>query len=151
MTIYSKASDIAIELSNRLASITIVNGYHTDIGKAVFRGRRKIDDHHIPCAILIEGDDTPTDTPGRLTDVAINQRYILGGYAACDPYHPNDRAHDILKDIKRAVFKEDAKLSGKVRRVTYRGRDIGPRMDGAAIVFTVIEIDVQFVENLTDP
>jgi hypothetical protein len=42
-------------------------------------------------------------------------------------------------------------LNGQVKRVEYLGRDIGPRSDGEAIVLAIIEIGVQYVENVATP
>ena len=63
-----------------------------------------------------------------------------------------DAAHLLLKDLKRVVFGNGNKtnLGGRVRSVSYEGRDIGPRADGKAIVMAVIFIDVTFAETLAD-
>ena len=159
-TVYTKASEIALHITGLLATISQANGYKTDIGRQVFRGKRKIDDGIPPCAVVIEGEDKPTSTQGPVSQ-KITQSYALGGYAECDPDHPNDRAHEILADIKKAIFTTDeptaidrhkgsTSFGGKVVSVNYRGRDIGPRADGVALVFAVVHIDVEFVEQLND-
>lgn len=161
MTPFTRARDVALYLTDRLAGITKANGYETDIGLRVFRGRRKIDDQQVPCAVLLEGEDKPGGTQGASSQ-QITQSYVLGGYAECDPDHPNDRAHEILADIKKAIFgladgatrAERAgaqfSLGGRVKSVTYRGRDIGPRADGVPIVFAIVYIDIVFVEQLAE-
>lgn len=150
MTLLNKASEVADELATRLATITKANGFETDIGLRVFRGRRNIDDKAAPCAILIEGNDMPKSRPGKLNTYEIEQDYVLGGYVQCDPDHPNDAAHALLRDVKKVVFADD-NLGRKVKRVNYKGRDIGPRTDGVAIVMAIIEISVEYVEDLTNP
>lgn len=156
--VFTRARDVAQHLNDLLSQITIANGYETDIGVRVFRGRRKIDDSHVPCAVLIEGEDTPTSTQGSASQ-KITQAYVLGGYAPCDPDHPNDTAHQIISDIKKAVFtvvnpnrqeqiSGTTTFGGRVKAVNYKGRDIGPRPDGIPIVFAVVHIDVEFVEQL---
>lgn len=151
MSIYTKASDIAAELSARLAAITVANGCETDIGIRVFRGRKNVDEGMIPCAVLIEGTDTPTDRPGRLPAAVIKQRYVLAAYNTCDVDHPNDAAHAVIRDIKRALFKDGGTLNNKVSRISYSGRDIGPRADGYPAVFATVYIDVEYVESLAEP
>lgn len=149
---YQKAGDIAIELHTRLSRILKVNGFETDIGRDVMRGRRKMPgDEAPPCTVMVEGDDTPTDRPGRIPLVLIQQSYVIDGFDKCDPDHPNDQAHRMIRDIKRAIFAGDATLGGKVSRVMYMGRDIGPRPDGVALVQARVMIDVEFVEDLTNP
>lgn len=151
MTVFNSAVEIAAELSARLARISVANEFNTNIGARVFRGRHKIDDSQVPCAVLFEGQDGVANLKNKLTELKIDQGYVLGGYDRCDADNPNDKAHLIIKDLKRAVFDGDATLGGKVRIVEYIGRDIGPRADGVAIVFAVIEINVEYAENLLNP
>lgn len=155
----TRARDVALHINDLMAGITKANGYETDIGVRVFRGKRKIDDTHVPCAVMLEGEDKPGSEQGRGSQ-QVTQSYVLGGYAECDPDHPNDTAHQIISDIKKAIFSvaDDNRVDrlsgtvsfgGRVKSVTYRGRDIGPRTDGVAIVFAVVHIDVVFVEQLS--
>ena len=157
---FTRARDLALHITTLLQGIRKANGYETDIGlNRVFRGKRKIDDTHVPCAVIIEGEDKPGGTQGAVSQ-QITQSYVLGGYEACDPDHPNDTAHQIIADIKKAVFSVvnptraeeisgSTTFGGRVKSVTYVGRDIGPRTDGGPIVFAVVHIDVVFVEQLT--
>ena len=151
MSTFHQATEIATELAARLATITLANGFNSDIGLNVLRGRRRIDDNQVPCAVLIEGPDTPSSGPGKLPTVEVVQSYVLVAYHECDPDHPNDKGHELIKDLKRAIFSDGVTLAGQVRRVHYRGRDIGPRGDGVGIVSATVEIDVDFVEDLTNP
>lgn len=151
MSFLNHAADIAAELSTRLAAVTKANNCETDIGLRVYRGRKNVDESMIPCAVIIEGQDTPQDRPGRLPTASIRQRYVLAAYVACDPDHPNDAAHAALRDIKRAMFKDGGTMGQRVQKVSYAGRDIGPRMDGYPAVFVTVTIDIDFVEDLTSP
>ena len=74
--------------------------------------RRKIDDQQVPCAVLIEGEDKPGGAQGAGSQ-QVTQSYVLGGYAECDPDHPNDRAHEILADIFEATA---ARVPDKARK-----------------------------------
>lgn len=145
-----QASEIADELSKRLSNVTVAKGYKTEIGNTVLRGRRRIDDNQVPCVVLVEGPDNPTPAPSRIPQAEIAQTYILVGYDKCHPNHPNDKAHLMLKDLKRAVFGDGTTLGDQVRKVTYVGRDIGPRGDGVDIVCATIEITVSYVEDFAD-
>lgn len=148
---YTKASEVSQALYQRLLTVTKANGSETEIGATVYRGRRNVDESTVPCCVLIEGPDTPTDRPGRLPSVAITQRYVVAAYLPCDPNNPNDAAHAAIRDIKRAMFAGDGNLGGRALRISYRGRDIGPRADGLPIVFVSVDLDVEFVEDLTNP
>lgn len=150
--IYTKAGDIAAEISVRMARIRTAGGFETDIGRDVKRGRRKIPaDDAPPCVVIFEGDDDPQDRPGRIPLVLVQQAYVFDAYDKCDPDNPNDQAHKMIRDLKRAIFAGDATLGGKVSKVMYIGRDIGPRPDGAALVQARVMIVIEYVEDLTNP
>ena len=53
-TIFKKSSDIAEYLTEVLGTIKVANGYHTDIGATVYRGRLKHDEDRVPYCVLIE-------------------------------------------------------------------------------------------------
>lgn len=148
-TIYAKAEEVAAALSGRLQAITTANGYETDIGSRTYRGRTMIDEDAVPCSVLIEGEDNVEDT--NATKVRLKQEYVLGGYAKCDPNNPNDTAHKIIRDIKKAIFSDGVQLNGKVRNVKYMGRNIGPRADGRPVVFAIVYIEVEYAEDLAKP
>jgi hypothetical protein len=145
-TPFTKASDIANYLTTLIQTIKVVNGFNSDIGLTVFRGRKKIDDDMVPCAVILEGEDRPGDNVGR-EEIKITQSYVLGGYVKCDPDNPNDAAHMVIKDLKKVIFGQGPRMGGRVRAVSYAGRDIGPRADGLPIVFAVIHIDIEFAET----
>ncbi len=154
MTTLKRAEDVAAELKRRIALCTIALGAETDIGNKVFQGRRHVDDSMIPCATIIEADDTP-DRVNVSTQYEIAQRFVIFAYVPCDPNDPNVGAHKAIRDLKRAVFltngQEDTKWGRTVREVRYLGRDIGPRADGASFVIGAIEIMVSWVENMAAP
>ena len=156
--IFKKSSDIAEHLTQVLGTIRTANGYLTDLGTLVYRGRLKHDEDRVPYAVLIEGEDRPEQGDG-MTDVAVTQDFVLGAYVFCDVNNPNDAAHAAIKDIKKAVFSSDLARrqvagsrggNGRVKSLTYKGKDIGPRADGKNIVFAVVHITVTFAENLLD-
>ncbi len=148
-TPFTKASDIAEYLTTLIQTIKIADGFNTDIGLTVFRGRKKIDDDMVPCGVIIEGEDRPGDNAGR-ESIKITQSYVLGGYVKCDPDNPNDDAHLVIKDLKKVLFGQGPRMGNRVAAIRYQGRDIGPRADGVAIVFAVINVDIEFAETLAD-
>jgi hypothetical protein len=153
----SVASDIAGALAARLAQITVANGYATDIGLRVFRGKRSLGEEAVPCVTVIEGDDAPQTGGGKLNGaVTIAQRYAIEGHVVCDPDHPNDAAHLVIADLKRAIFAGGRAVGGapklgNAREVNYVGRSISSREDGLAIVAASIEIDAVYAEDLRAP
>lgn len=155
MTVVHKSSEVSAEVERRIRTLTIEQGAETNLAAQVFRGRRVIDFDMIPCAVLIEAEDTPSGQSAPVTTIELTQRYAVMAYVPCDPLHPNDAAHAAIRDIKRAVWRTagrpDVRFGGLVRRVRYVGKDIGPRADGEAYVCAVVELDVEFAEDLSNP
>ncbi|MEP6587140.1 MAG: hypothetical protein ABJA84_00080 [Polaromonas sp.] len=148
----TSAGSIAAELNTRLSGIRLANGCETDIGRTVLRGRRKMPgDDEPPCIVLFEGGDDTKDQPGRVPQVLISQAYLIDGFDKCDPDNPNDAAHAMIRDIKRALFADGTTLGKRVRACNYLGRDIGPRPDGAALVQARVMISVEYIETLATP
>ena len=152
MTTFNTSGAISGELSTRLRNILLITSCETNIGRDLMLGSRKIPgDDRPPCMILIEGNDDPVDAPGRIPQVLISQNYMIDAFDVCDPDNPNTKALAMIRDIKRAIFKGDATLGGTVKKVSYLGRDIGPRPDGVAMVQARVMIAIEYVEDLTNP
>lgn len=154
MTVYVKSEDVANEIVARLQAITIANGCETDIGTEVQRGRIRVPaDDELPLIQFVEGGDEPQDTAGKthVSLIKVSQVYVIDAYDICDPLNPNSKAHKMIRDIKRAIFKNGRTLDGKVAEVEYLGRDIGPRTDGVAMVQARVTIRVSFAEDLANP
>jgi hypothetical protein len=147
------AQAVSMELFARLQEIAVANGFETDIGLRCFRGRTNVDENTIPCAIVHELDDTQADSAGKRSGyVQIRQSYVLVGYSKCDPDHPNDTVHAMIRDIKRVVFKgADRTFEGKVQEIIYRGREIGVRADGDSSIFAGVRLDITYLEDLSSP
>lgn len=74
--IFKKSSDIAEYLTTVLQGITKAEGYNTDIGAKVYRGRLKHDEDRVPYCVLIEGEDRPQENDGGRTDVTLSLIHI---------------------------------------------------------------------------
>lgn len=154
MTVYVKSAEVSAEVVARLSGITLASGAETDLGTNVKQGKRKLPaEDEIPCCYLIEGGDDVEDTAGRTQSalVKVRQAYVIDAFDACDPDNPNTKAHAMIRDIKRALFRDGRTFGGKVVEVTYQGRDIGPRPDGVALVQARVMIEVSFAEDLANP
>lgn len=151
----SIANDIAQAVSARLQNITVANGYQTDIGLRVLRGRRRLDPNQMPCAVVVERDDTVLEFQGQSREprAKVRQPFVLEGHVECDPDNPNDAAHLIIADIKKAIFTERLTYGAeqKIVSVEYTGRSIAPREDGMSLVAAAVEITVEYVEHLANP
>ena len=145
----SLAHDLSLELSQRFESITLVNGYQTNVGAAVYRGKLRLDPQDLPCTVMLEGDDR---VDGRTRKTAkLGQQYTVEAHADCDPNQPNDTAHKILADLNRALFSGDLTFGRRVAEVNYLGRAIGAREDGSNTAFASITFELVFSEDFTTP
>lgn len=156
MTTLTRAEDIALEIQRRLALISVAAGCETNVGAFISRGNRSIDVSKAPCCVLVEGTDHVGDQTPTQGNMVVTQDYVIAAVLACNVDHPNDAAHMAIRDVKRALFRSDDKLpdttfSGKVKKVTYRGRDIQPRGDGKNFVAAIVEISVEYPEKLYAP
>lgn len=153
MTQYTTPEEIAAEIATRIAQIDGADGWITEIGTRIFHGRVQVDDDVVPCCSIVEGaDQVQTGPSQRMAMAHIKQQYALVAYLACDANSPNTAARQAIRDIKRAIFRTNGAPSkdwgGKVRSVNYQGRNIGPRADGKPLVMAVVEIEVEYAEDL---
>ena len=152
----SKASQLAAAINARIAAISVANGYNTDIGALVYRGKRTANEDKVPFAFIIEGDDQVVEQNGMQARVVVS--YAVEGHAACDPDNPNDTVHLIVADLKRAIFGGDVtygglvvKRSGAEPGLRYQGRTVGEREDGAKIVGAGVLFTCEILEDLPNP
>lgn len=147
----SKAKTLAQRVNDRIAEIRVANGYLTDIGAKMLRGRLSIDPSYLPCTVLVESDDSVEDRTHGKVKVAVT--FIAEGHSDCDADNPNDKAHDIVTDLKRAIFSGDATYGGIMRPgdLRYEGKNFGNRPDGASIIAASIQFTCVFVEELANP
>jgi hypothetical protein len=153
----SKAAAIAAALADRLATIRIANGYHTDAGQTVWRGRTALDPDDLPSITLFEQEDlvesqrVMDSTAPTSIDCNILLPFAIEGSAWCDPDHPNLVGHALIADIKRALFNADLTFGGTASHTRYIGRTIGPREGGDHIVTVTVQIQIGSTENIAAP
>ncbi|WP_041646656.1 hypothetical protein [Aromatoleum aromaticum] len=151
----SKADTIAAAIATRLQTIRIANGYATDAGAAVYRGRTSFDAADVPCITIAEPEDEieeQRDHPdGDGADLIARLPFTIEAFAACNPDAPNVAGHQLVADIKRAIFSADITLGGLAVTLRYLGRTIAPREPGARIVTVAVKIRVGYTENLAAP
>lgn len=150
-TIVHSPEEMSDIVAARMELVTKVNGYETDIGRSLYRGRRTISTDMVPCCVLIEDSNDVLSRPGRSLQHEVRQTFVLLAYVAADIDNPNQFAHAALRDLKRCVWKPDgvkadANFSGQVRDIHYQGHDMAPRSDGANVAVAALEIGVEYVE-----
>lgn len=155
-TIQNTAGGVSAIVSERLSQISKANGFETDCGTRIFRGRRKVEKEQVGttgCILILEGRDIPEQQiGGRLAQVLLLQEYGIVAFVPIEgTEEPNDAAHRALRDMKKAIWKSDATFGQQVKEVRYQARDIGVREDGTNHVEVLLEIGVVFVESLITP
>ena len=151
------AGGVAAIIYGRILRIKKADGFETDMGLQPFQGKTKVADEQIIekgfAISVLEGIDVVQEQAnrGRMTLVKLEQRYGLVGYGICDPSTPNVTAHAMLRDMKRVIWDGDSNFGGQVLAVRYLSRDIGPRADGVNIVMALLEIGVEYAEDLSQP
>ncbi|MDX9717243.1 MAG: hypothetical protein RBT67_07710 [Thauera sp.] len=154
MSTTSKAAAIAAAIAARLATITRANGYHTNAGLHVWRGRTAIDADELPSITLFEQEDQVEDqrittaTDPTAIDAHLLLPFVVEASTHCDPDHPNLAGHALVADIKRAIFSGDLTWGSLASHTRYIGRTLGPREGGADIVTVTVQIRIGYTENL---
>lgn len=146
---------LSIALTELLKLITSANGFASNAGDKVYRGRQHLDESAVPCIVIGEADDVPTGEIQYGKTVSVKQRFVLDAWVASDPDNPNDAAHDAIADIKRVLFANvnatggGGQLQNVCQRIRYVNRSIGQRPEGGNIVRGTVVIEVSFKEDLS--
>jgi hypothetical protein len=137
---FNHIRDLTNYLDELAGTITIENGYLTDMGLAHYNGRRSLTAENAPCVTLIEGpDEVPEQGPN---SARIKQRYGFSAFVPCDTDNPNAAGHDAFEDILKAVFGQGRYLGGRVKEIAYVGHSMAPRQEGDNVIQVVVEVDV---------
>ncbi len=145
----SVGKNLSIALSTLLSTIRVANGYRTDIGLKVMRGRGQIDENSTTPFILIKEDTETEDARvGQISLFKETAQLRLEGFAACDLENPNDIAHDIVADFKKCLFSKKDALP-EAFKVQYVSRSIGSRESGLKINGGAITIALEYSEDVS--
>lgn len=96
-------------LTQVLQQIATANGYYTEAGVAVYRGRMTFGSTDpLPCIAIMEPPLQPEPVHNPLGSGARRYQYDLyvQGFAVDDAKNPSDPAHLLLADIRKAVISE---------------------------------------------
>lgn len=153
----TQALQILDAVVSRVKLITKANGYCTDAGKEIFKGRVQLfEQDELPAITILEGDEQVLDRSYEKTKL----RYELSitGAAKATPKNPLDSAHELLGDLKKALFPTDAlkdtgfdRLNGLVTKFEYNGRSMAAREDGSKTSYCTVFIAVEYVETPGTP
>lgn len=135
----------------RLASVTVANGFHTDAGKRVLLSRA-IDDAHdvLPALVVWLGDSTTAGTPQQQPGL-IQRVLTLHVVGVVEP-SVDDPLAEIIKlasDIKRAVYRlDDLRLvPGATGDLVLGDDEYFPREEGMNEAQVQVNFTVPFFET----
>lgn len=155
------AQRIALVLATRLAQIKVVNGYETDAGLRVYRGRviTSSDDLEAgPVVVLYPRHNADTETPveGLETKVRNELRLsVIGQAIPEDADHPLDLGFALMGDIKRALFQTLAPVIEAGERIgetpEYAGSRLALPEPGEQTVVAAVDVTVRYFETRGNP
>jgi hypothetical protein len=135
---------------DKLAEITVANGYNLGMGANVLRVRRKVDPDILPAVIIWPGREKAEHKYGEL---ACTMTMRIEGIADFGTNNPSAISEQILGDLKKCIldtgwFRSPDYIDGIIYTEggTDECPDEGQQTVGAAAVF-----DVKYTTKINDP
>lgn len=141
----------AENLVERLSRIDADAGYLTSVGRHVYWGRKTIPSGTSAFVALHETDEEGVLEQKSDGVVLLRVPYVIEAQMPCDPDHPNEAGHRMVRDIKAAIFGAGMQLAGCLNDIRYAGRTIFQRDNGAKNVVVQVRIEVTLTESLANP
>ncbi len=134
-----KLTRIMDEIVARVQTITVANGYTSDIGERVFVDNRNPQDTEVPCAMVSFTQRTGESTVSCAAKTTMT--ITVTGYLVLDDAIGYQIAFDLLGDIQRAVETDDNTignlLMGAEYGLTFASEGVGfPDAGGNVIAAT---------------
>lgn len=150
------AKRIVQTLATRLGVVQVANGYNTDAGLRVFRGRRSFDASTVTLPVLsVWNPESEPDEMYHAERLDMTASVVVEGFAVADVNAPNDTAQDLLGDIKQALFLHettaDQTVNGLAVQIRFRGEVTQVPEEGATVVSVLVRADVFYPELHGDP
>lgn len=144
----TRRKTIIEEIKAVLEAILISNGYITDLGNNVFLDKSEISETtSFPALninetvdVVVSGEESKWPT----LSLPIN----IEGFALCQPSTANEKAHELIGDIKKAVFSHTAV---DYNEIFYVSSEIGQRESGSGLVSVNVSINIIYKENINAP
>ena len=158
----SIAKRITLALTAMLQSIVAADGYHTDAGLRVYRGRAVMGPDDLAEGPLVvigptperDSEDPVDQQPQKLRhELRLTVTAVMRPESEADPL---DTAHNLLADLKRALLRPDTPrpvLAGEVlgEEIRYAGATLTVPEPGEQIVSAAVHLTVRYSERRGDP
>ncbi len=149
-------------LTSALQEITVANGYATELGVNVYRGKEYFsDDQPVPMVAILESPDEDFQEPAPEFSGhnAGTWRIFIQGWVEDDMENPTDPAHILMADVKKRLAIEAKKgrdfaifgMGSTVTRLRFSPGVVRPpdAISGRAYFWLVLHLGL--VEDLTNP
>lgn len=136
----------------RLQAVQVANGFNTDAGLRVYRGRRTFDfEGDYPVFSVWSPENTPADNRhNERHDLTLS--VVVEGHALADLDNPNDAAQDLLGDIKQALFlAADRTMGNLVADLRWTAEATEVPEDGGQVVSVRVFAEASYPELYGDP
>lgn len=154
-------------LCDSLKVISVANGYKTDLGERVFRGRSLFgDDDALPFLSILE-IPVPIDqipSPEKSTASTGDWDLLVQGFVQDDRDNPTDPAHFLMADVKRVLAQERRRrtgnnsedidilgMRGKVTRLDIGPGTVRPPDEISSVAYFWLKVTLKIVEDNLDP
>lgn len=148
-----KLLQITKELSARLGVIKKADGYHTDLGNMIFRGRLIPQENDCPmAAVTLRSVEVQDDSP--VDKLSVNVEIEITGFEAFKDQHPEDIALKMAQDIHRAIelpINPVGRTDNIIRRVKYQGDAVDYPESAGNIVSVTVPYQFSFSRPYGDP
>ncbi|MDT0635099.1 hypothetical protein [Spectribacter hydrogenoxidans] len=142
-------------IRDRLKAIDGSGDFTFNVGERVYLGRLFLNPNDIPGISVLEDDD-PFEVEDNGTRYKETGTYRVQGVVAADDDNPLKAGHQLLADMKRALFlapngPEFEKLGDVPTSMTYTGRQVFQREDGQRHCEAHLFLTVAHFETWGDP
>lgn len=143
------ATQITEALAARLRECTADAGRVSDVGRTVQVGRVRAGAIEAPCCYVTPGRSTETRIYGAVQRTRAYEVRAFADLNAHPALSDADLVDQIIFDVRRTL-EEGAALAG-VQDLRYVADSPGYREDGGTLVGALIEYEVDYIIDLTDP
>ncbi|MFO7582116.1 hypothetical protein [Guyparkeria sp.] len=145
-----RSIDLRNAVITRLETISQANGFNTDIGASVLRGRRKypLDKIPLPSLFVVSQTDAPPDKQSN-PEQKRTRAYAIEAFLDADVGDYESLQDEVLHDMISALTQTDAfVLDGLAIRATFGTAVLDvPELDGTGIVTVNLPLTLSYPEN----
>ena len=147
----SSLNDVLTVLQVKLAKISTANGFHTDAGAEIYRGRETLGEHDpVPAlSVFYEGEKASRPLVNCLRH-HIDGSFVVVGFVEVDPRDPMRCPLELLDDIKRALFSSSSYSEWHpiVQDVHYDQSGVLYRDEGGTLGQVAVMLTIQWQEAI---